>query len=456
MISSRKNGLSKLVLVFQILSIQGVFWLYYLILFPIRDIEFPSFNTYFKYSVVVVFALLFEALTRPRHLGNFVNKNGVKVSFRQLIWILIFVFAAQVFSKDQELSRVFLAGFVCLAGSLLIVQNSNITSITNKFGRLLLKNWKLRIVAVGSETWIDPVISSLKTADEAFDVKDSIIFDGDIAIDLILGRIENQEPDIVVFSGSFTPDSFTAKLIEHADNLGYQYWATLDLPGLHTGRNFHIEKIKQLNVLMSPPMPLEDALNRLIKRAFDFLFALLAVVFVLPFLVGGVWVLHRLFSSGPLFFRQERVGEGGQIFRIFKFRSLKVQNPNESLQVSTNDDRLFRGGRFIRKTSIDEFPQFFNVLVGNMSIVGPRPHIEEHEKAFSKLHKKYGLRRQVKPGLTGLAQVKGLRGEVRASRDIRHRARMDLFYVENWSFIFDINIIFKTVRAVLFPPKSAY
>ncbi|MDB4447313.1 sugar transferase, partial [Akkermansiaceae bacterium] len=268
-------------------------------------------------------------------------------------------------------------------------------------------------------------------------------------------RIARDPPDMLMMPVSVAATDFGAELSRQADNLGYRFWVHVELLQSSSG-NFHLERWNTLDVLMPPPTPLTSLTNRVFKRLFDLALASLIVVMVLPPLIILVWFLHQLFSQGPLFFVQRRVGRNGKIFKVFKFRSLNVKNENESQQVAFDDDRFFKGGRFIRKFSIDEFPQFLNVLVGNMSLVGPRPHMEQHEKDFALLYEKYGLRRTIKPGITGLAQVKGLRGEVRGKIDIRHRARMDIFYIKNWSISLDSIIIIKTFKSIVFPPKSAY
>lgn len=146
----------------------------------------------------------------------------------------------------------------------------------------------------------------------------------------------------------------------------------------------------------------------------------------------------------------------GQPFKVFKFRTLNVENGNEAKQVTKTDDRIFKGGRFLRRSSLDELPQFFNVLLGDMSVVGPRPHMESHDLEFREFFERYGVRRYVKPGVTGLAQVKGYRGEVRHSRDLRNRARLDSFYVTHWDMLMDLKIVASTAASVVNPPRTAY
>lgn len=202
--------------------------------------------------------------------------------------------------------------------------------------------------------------------------------------------------------------------------------------------------------------PLQDPLNRIVKRGIDLAVALPVVIFLLPPLCLFVALVHRLQSPGPLFFRQARAGIQNRRFFILKFRSMACTNADEARQATEHDDRVFPLGRFLRKSSIDEIPQFWNVLRGEMSVVGPRPHMLEHNEKFSEALSQYHVRAFVKPGVTGLAQVSGFRGEARTTEHIRKRIACDIDYIERWSPLLDVFIILQTAWQVVRPPKSAY
>ncbi len=202
--------------------------------------------------------------------------------------------------------------------------------------------------------------------------------------------------------------------------------------------------------------PLEDPINRALKRAFDLLVALPVVVSILPAACLFVWLIHRWQAPGPLFFRMDRGGWRKRNFPMLKFRSMYVANPDVDRQASEGDARVFPWGRFLRRTSIDELPQFWNVLTGEMSVVGPRPHLPTHDDKFSRLAPGYRIRSLVKPGITGLAQVKGLRGEITDPEKLRLRVFWDLYYVRAWSLFTDVKIVGRTLWQVFFPPPSAY
>ncbi len=198
-------------------------------------------------------------------------------------------------------------------------------------------------------------------------------------------------------------------------------------------------------VLTVRKLNLENPLIKMGKRIFDIIFSLLIILFLLSWLTPILWFLIKKDSKGSLIFKQKREGVKGKPFTCYKFRSMGVNKNADKIQATKNDLRVTEIGKFLRKTSIDELPQFFNVLFGDMSVVGPRPHMFSQSAIFKTTVNKYMVRHFVKPGITGLAQVKGYRGEIETDRDIKNRVKYDIFYVENWSFFLDIKIILQTV-----------
>jgi lipopolysaccharide/colanic/teichoic acid biosynthesis glycosyltransferase len=170
-----------------------------------------------------------------------------------------------------------------------------------------------------------------------------------------------------------------------------------------------------------------------------------------------VKIFQAIQSPGPLFYRQTRAGLAMRPFRIFKFRTMRVDKGDAaSKQATAGDPRIYPMGRLLRKTSLDEMPQFLNVFLGHMSLVGPRPHMIIHNRRFSDIMEKYHVRTFAKPGITGLAQMSGFRGEAKDENDVIERAKLDIKYIENWSLPFDFWIIFQTMLQVVKPPKTAY
>ncbi|HPH86137.1 MAG TPA: undecaprenyl-phosphate glucose phosphotransferase [Ferruginibacter sp.] len=217
-----------------------------------------------------------------------------------------------------------------------------------------------------------------------------------------------------------------------------------------------IDYIRDLPILSLRSEPLEDVGNRFKKRILDVVVSFLVVVFVLSWLIPILGLLIILESKGPIFFSQKRTGKNNQTFNCLKFRSMRPNNDSESKQATKGDMRVTRIGRFIRKTSLDEFPQFINVLKGEMSLVGPRPHMVKHTSDYSKIVDQYMIRHFLKPGITGWAQINGLRGEITDPKQIKMRVANDLWYLENWNVWLDLRIMFLTVYYVFKGDKNAY
>lgn len=210
-------------------------------------------------------------------------------------------------------------------------------------------------------------------------------------------------------------------------------------------------------LLTSRKEPLNNINNALLKRAFDlicsslFLFTLFPVIYVI------VAIIIKRQSPGPVIFKQERSGLNGKVFTCYKFRSMHVNKDADLVQATLNDPRKFKFGDFMRKTNIDELPQFINVWLGDMSMVGPRPHMLKHTEQYSQLIKEYMVRHWVKPGITGWAQIMGLRGETKELKQMEDRVKADIWYVENWNFWLDVKIIWKTVwNMITRNEKNAY
>ena len=202
--------------------------------------------------------------------------------------------------------------------------------------------------------------------------------------------------------------------------------------------------------------PLQAAYNRALKRVFDIFFSLAILLTIFPILYIVVGILIKLSSPGPILFTQKRTGLYGQDFMCYKFRTMKVNEDTDLLQAVKNDPRKTKIGDFLRRTNLDEFPQFINVLLGNMSVVGPRPHMLKHTNQYSVLIDKYMVRHLVKPGVTGWAQVTGYRGETKTLEQMEGRVKRDVWYIENWTFFLDIKIIVVTVLNMFKGEKNAY
>ncbi|MGS2738026.1 undecaprenyl-phosphate glucose phosphotransferase [Sinomicrobium sp. M5D2P17] len=202
--------------------------------------------------------------------------------------------------------------------------------------------------------------------------------------------------------------------------------------------------------------PLEELPNRMLKRFFDVVFSFLVLLLICSWLFPVIAVLIRLNSRGPIFFKQKRLGRDQKEFYCYKFRSMYVNRDSDKVQATKHDNRITPIGGFLRKTSLDELPQFYNVLLGHMSVVGPRPHMMKHNEEYSKIINNYLVRQLIRPGITGWAQVNGYRGEIECEADIKNRVACDIWYLENWRFFLDLKIIFLTVWNVAKGEEKAY
>jgi len=201
---------------------------------------------------------------------------------------------------------------------------------------------------------------------------------------------------------------------------------------------------------------MDDPFNNFVKRTFDIVVSLFVIVGILSWLTPILGLIIKLESKGPVFFKQKRNGLDYKEFYCYKFRSMKPNPLADLEQITKGDERVTGVGRIIRKTSIDELPQFINVLKGEMSVVGPRPHMVSHTHMYAEKVDKFMVRHFVKPGITGLAQVSGYRGEVEDETDIINRVKYDIFYLENWSIFLDIKIVFQTIYNAIRGEEKAY
>lgn len=202
--------------------------------------------------------------------------------------------------------------------------------------------------------------------------------------------------------------------------------------------------------------PLEDYFNRSFKRLFDIVFSLFVIVFILSWLYPIIAMIIKIESKGPVIFKQKRNGLFYKEFDCYKFRSMVVNSQADTQQVVRNDKRITKFGKFLRQSSLDEMPQFFNVLIGNMSVCGPRPHMLKLTKEYEQQVHRYRLRHFIKPGITGMAQTHGYRGEIISQEDIINRVKYDIFYIENWTLLLDVKIIYLTIKNALKGEKNAY
>jgi len=221
-------------------------------------------------------------------------------------------------------------------------------------------------------------------------------------------------------------------------------------------REVHIDYFGDLPILSLRSEPLDDVGNRIKKRVLDITISFFVIILILSWLIPLLGLLIFLESRGPIFFKQLRTGKDKKPFYCIKFRSMRLNKDADEKQATQNDMRVTKIGRFIRKTSLDEVPQFFNVFIGEMSLIGPRPHMLKHTSDYSEVVDDYMVRQFIKPGITGWAQIHGYRGEITNAEQIQMRVNKDLWYLENWTLWLDIQILFLTLYYVFKGDKNAF
>ena len=278
----------------------------------------------------------------------------------------------------------------------------------------------------------------------------------------ILGKINQSviysiENNIAEIYSTVSPEKnlFIYELAQSAESNFIRFKFVPDF-SMFINRKVHIDFARNIPILSLRTEPLENLDSQIKKRCFDIAFSLILIFCLLSWLVPLIAIIIKLDSRGPVFFTQLRSGKNNQPFLCYKFRSLHISENAHDVQVTRNDSRFTRLGKFLRKSNIDELPQFFNVFRGEMSVVGPRPHMLRHTEEYSQMLTHYMIRHYVKPGVTGWAQINGYRGEIKMKEDLRGRIEHDIWYMENWSMWLDLRIVLLTLYKSIKGDENAF
>jgi len=376
--------------------------------------------------------------------------------FKQITFFAIVVYAFIGFFKQPSISRLTLGNYLLSIFILICVFKFLTTYLLKKYRTVLRGNTR-KVIVIGSNEKSRQLIKTFRTRPDFgynFDVKFSAK-DKNFSLDNCFEYIIENNIDEIYFSVAELTNKQINRLIDFADN------NLRELRFIPDNKEIFSKKLKYeyydyIPILSLRAIPLQESVNQFMKRLFDILFSLFIIVFILSWLTPILAILIKLESKGPVFFKQSRNGFNYKEFDCYKFRSM-TPNKNAHLHQATKGDlRITKMGAFIRKTSIDELPQFFNVLFGDMSVVGPRPHMVSHTNMYARRIDKFMVRHFVKPGITGLAQVSGFRGEIETDNDIINRVKYDIFYIENWSLILDLKIIVQTFTNAVKGEEKAY
>jgi hypothetical protein len=267
--------------------------------------------------------------------------------------------------------------------------------------------------------------------------------------------LKTENIDEIYVCQSYLKHRYFRHLVRYTENHFLKIKLLPDIKGL-VFDDLELEFYSNLPIISFRKEPLQNELNAATKRIFDVVFASFVLLGICSWLFPLIAILIKLDSRGPIFFKQQRSGRAGKDFLCFKFRTMVVNPEADTRQATKNDDRITRLGRFLRESNIDELPQFINVLLGDMSVVGPRPHMLKHTQEYSKTISNYMLRHLIKPGVTGLAQAKGYRGQTDDNYSMKNRVRVDILYIERWTFLLDLKVIGLTVKNMFKGEDNAY
>lgn len=397
-------------------------------------------------------------------LGALTWREALRLTGQQLVRLMVVLFALAFVMKDVEVSRAFLVGFLLVAAGLLLGANFLLAPV---LAASFFRQQRLRTAIVASraearllQTWLAPR-GNLGIDAIGYVTADAEGAEGDPRwlghlVDLP-AIITQHAVDQVVFSRAEFSAAQITDTVAAVEQAHCRVRFFVNMQTFFGGSPAQIEHDEHYAFAASTLEPLANPLNRVLKRLLDIVVAVPVVVLVLPPLTLVVWLMQRRQSPGPVFYGQARSGLNRERFHIFKFRTMHPDDGGlQARQASARDPRVFPFGRFLRRSSLDEMPQFLNVILGSMSVSGPRPHLLEHDEQFARIEQTYFKRHFVKPGITGLAQSKGFRGELVVPADLANRTHYDELYVANWSLGLDLSILLQTVRQVVSPPHSAY
>lgn len=374
----------------------------------------------------------------------------------QLVFFSLILYAFIGVFKQPNISRLALAQYLLFVSAIVTFFKFLVFYLLNKYRSALGGNLR-NVVVIGDTDKTKQLINIFnKRVEFGYKFKKQFtINDDNFSLQNCITYIVENKIDEIYASIAELSNKQINKLIDFADNNLKELKFIPDNKDIYT-KKLKYEYYDYIPIISLRDIPLKVPFNKFAKRVFDILVSSAVIIFLLSWLTPLLAILIKLESKGPVFFKQTRNGFNYKEFDCYKFRSMTPNNEAHLYQVTKGDNRITKMGKFIRKTSIDELPQFFNVLFGDMSVVGPRPHMVSHTNMYAESVDKFMVRHFVKPGITGLAQVSGFRGEVETDKDIINRVKYDIFYIENWSLLLDIKIAIQTFINAIKGDEKAY
>lgn len=379
----------------------------------------------------------------------------VTLLIKQIAFLAILLYAFIGFFKQPHISRLALGNYIVTISLLLTLFKISSFFLLKRY-RAVLGGNRRNVIVIGENEKTRQLIEIFNDkSDFGYFFKAQFDTKNNFSLQNCFDFVMENNIDEIYFSAKELSNKQINMLIDFADN------NLRELKFIPDNKDIFSKKLKYeyydyIPILSLREIPLQEPINKFLKRLFDIFLSIFIVIFVLSWLTPVLAVIIKLESRGPVFFKQSRNGFNYKEFDCFKFRSMTPNKDAHLNQVTRGDQRITKVGKFIRKTSIDELPQFFNVLFGDMSVVGPRPHMVSHTNMYAKRIDKFMVRHFVKPGISGLAQISGYRGEVETDKDIIGRVKFDIFYIENWSLLLDLKIIFKTAINAAKGEEKAY
>ena len=375
---------------------------------------------------------------------------------KQMLFFLIVLYAFIGVFKQPNISRLELGNYVLFVFFLITFFKFLLYFLLSKYRSTFGGNIRDVIVIGDNEKTRQLIRIFYKRQDFGYKFKKQFtVKDDDFSLQKCFDYIIKNDIHEIYSSVAELSNKQINKLVDFADNNLRELKFIPDNKEIYTKR-LKYEYYDYIPVLSFRSIPIQESVNKITKRVFDILFSSAIIVFVLSWLTPIIAILIKLESKGPVFFKQSRNGFNYKEFDCYKFRSMTPNQDAHLHQATKGDMRITKIGAFIRKTSIDELPQFFNVLFGDMSVVGPRPHMVSHTNMYARKVDKFMVRHFVKPGITGLAQVSGMRGEIETDKDIINRVKYDIFYIENWSLLLDFKIVIQTFLNAVKGEEKAY
>jgi len=428
-----------------------------------RGVQGPNVLVYLLGVVVASFWVHQGMHSVSHRLGNMGLIEAMRLSRQQLLRFIAVLFTLAFVIKDNDLPRRFLIGYIVIMAGVLMAANLWFPVL---IVRLFFRRALMRTVLVARPEEVMKLYDLMALREHLGIKIVGWVGAGESGAGLPklgeLGELrrvlgEHEVAQVVISQHSFPLEEGRA-IAQCAEEAACRVRFFVHVQKYFPEQPVSVEHEGPFTFVTLTREPLENPVNRLLKRLLDIVVALPVVLLVLPPLTLMVWFMQRRQSAGPVLHRQYRSGMNRKKFLIFKYRTMHVAQSAATLtrQAQQNDARIYPFGRFLRRTSLDEFPQFLNVLLGEMSVSGPRPHLLEHDEQFAKIVNSYYSRHFVKPGITGLAQCRGLRGEISEPALLHQRIGYDMMYIRRWSLGLDLHILLQTVRQVVFPPRSAY